>query len=126
MASDGVRRFDEEGKERTFLPHTPAKSGDEPMRQGRTAYGVGGEMAFRVGLEPTPIGLTGRRSSQLSYRNIEAARAPRGQAAGTRCGDCVDRFAFTALPMVQLKHFLRRHAKAMMVTAQGHWQEKSR
>lgn len=100
MASDGVRRFDEEGKERTFLPHTPAKSGDEPMRQGRTAYGVGGEMAFRVGLEPTPIGLTGRRSSQLSYRNIEAARAPRGQAAGTRCGDCVHRFAFAALPMV--------------------------
>lgn len=73
MASDGVRRFDEEGKERTFLPHTPAKSGDEPMRQGSTAYGVGGEMAFRVGLEPTPIGLTGRRSYQLSYRNKGAA-----------------------------------------------------
>ena len=61
------------------------------MRQGCTAYGVGGEMAFRVGLEPTPISLTGRRSYQLSYRNIEAARAPRGQAAGTRCGDCVNK-----------------------------------
>ena len=57
------------------------------MRQGLTAYGVGGEMALPDGLEPSTIGLTGRRSYQLSYRSIEAARAPRGQAAGTRCGD---------------------------------------
>ena len=54
--------------------YTQAKGGRcRPMRQGLTAYGVGGEMAFRVGLEPTPIGLTGRRSYQLSYRNKGAA-----------------------------------------------------
>lgn len=33
-------------------------------------------MAFRVGLEPTPIGLTGHRSYQLSYRNIKASTFP--------------------------------------------------
>ena len=90
------------------------------MRQGLTAYGVGGELVLRDGFEPPTCCFNRLLLFLLSYRNIEAARAPCSQAAGTRCGDCVDRFAFTALPMVQLKHFLRRHAKVMMVTAQGH------
>lgn len=74
MASDGVRRFDEGGKERTFLPHTPAKSGDEPMRQGSTAYGVGGKLVFWGGLEPPTCCFNRLLLSLLSYRNIEAAR----------------------------------------------------
>lgn len=70
------------------------------MRQGLTAYGVGGEMAFRDGFEPPTCCFNRLLLSLLSYRNIEAARTPHGQAAGTRCGDCVHRFAFPALPMV--------------------------
>ena len=31
-------------------------------------------MAFRVGLEPTTTGLTGRSSNQLSYRNLYFTR----------------------------------------------------
>lgn len=73
------------------------------MRQGLTAYGVGGEMALPDGLEPSTIGLTGRRSYQLSYRSIEAARAPRGQAAGTRCGDCVASVSpLSAVPLIPI------------------------
>lgn len=80
MASDGVRMFDEEGKERTFLPHTPAKSGDEPMRQGSTAYGVGGKLVFRGGFEPPTCCFNRLLLSLLSYRNIEAAHEPQSRA----------------------------------------------
>ena len=78
------------------------------MRQGLTAYGVGGEMVLRGGFEPPACCFNRLLLFLLSYRNIEAARAPRGQAAGTRCGDCVNKRR-TALRGSAYTDFTRCH-----------------